>query len=184
MWRDDEDLDINWLMSRLRGEEPQTENMKAGIAFHKALENIQGTGEFFELSADGYSFSVLCDITTDLPPIKELSIERPYGDLLVRGRVDGIKGLKITDYKTTGQFDADRLMEGYQWRYYLDMMECSVFTWKVFVISEYGEPKHYDVKQFHELTQKRYLGLREDCDALARDYAAFAKIHLPETKVA
>ena len=46
MWRGNEDLDLDWLLRRLRGEEPQTEAMKAGEAFHKVIEtpNFDRTG--------------------------------------------------------------------------------------------------------------------------------------------
>src|ERR1700736_4912097 len=152
MWRGNEDLDLEWLLRRLRGEEPQTEAMKAGEAFHKILENPT-FDELNELTSGEYWFSMLCEVQLVLPTARELSIEKEYGDLLVRGRVDGLSGRTVTDYKTTAQFDADRLMEGYQWRYYLDMLDCDTFHWQVFVLSQYGEPGHYDVTQTHTLTQ-------------------------------
>lgn len=178
-WRADEDLDLPWLLRRLRGEEPQTEAMKAGEAFHKILESPD-FDEQTEVTYGGYWFSILCDIELVLPKFRELSIEKTYGDLLVRGRVDGLTARTVTDYKTTAQFDADRLMAGYQWRYYLDMLDCDTFKWQVFVLNQYGEPGHYDVTQTHPLTQKRYPGLRNDCLRLAEDYAEFAKAHIEE----
>ena len=174
MWRNNEALDTGWLLNRLSGLEPPTDQMKAGSAFHKILEAPDFI-EQTELQMDGYWFSILCEIELVLPSIRELPIEQMYGDLLVRGRVDGLDGLKITDYKTTAQFDADRLMEGYQWRFYLDMLNCETFTWKVFVLSQYGQQGHYDVTQTHEHNQKRYPGLHEDCARLAADYADFTQ---------
>lgn len=173
MWRANEELDLNWLVRRLRGEEPQTEQMKAGEAFHKILEKPDFL-EQTEVTHGEFWFSILCEIELALPDVRELSIEKSYGDLLVRGRIDGLRGKTITDYKTTAQFDADRLMEGFQWRFYLDMLECETFTWKVFVLSQYGKPGHYDVTQTHELKQKRYPGLEDDCHRLAMDYLEFA----------
>ena len=174
MWRANEDLDVGWLLNRLTGAEPQTEQMKAGEAFHKILETPMFE-EQSELTHGEFWFSIQCDILLELPAVRELPVEKRYGDLLVRGRVDGLNGKHIIDYKTTAQFDADRLMEGYQWRFYLDMVDCDTFTWKVFVLSQYGKPGHYDVTQTHELTQKRYPGLHEDCVRLAADYADFTK---------
>lgn len=174
MWRGNEDLGLDWLLRRLRDEEPATEQMKVGSAFHKILENPDFE-EQTEVTCDGFWFSILCEIELELPHTRELSIEKQYGDLLVRGRVDGLGGKKVTDYKTTEQFDADRLMEGYQWRFYLDMLDCDKFTWKVFVLSQYGKPGHYDVRQTHDLTQYRYPGLREDCERLAAEYLDFTK---------
>jgi hypothetical protein len=174
MWRGNEDLDTDWLLRRLRGEDEQTEQMKAGEAFHKILEAPNFT-EQTEVTQGGFWFSILCEIQLALPPVRELPIEKRYGDLLIRGRVDGLSGKTVTDYKTTAQFDADRLMEGYQWRFYLDMLDCDTFTWKVFVLSQYGKPGHYDVTQAHELTQKRYPGLHGDCERLAADYLQFTR---------
>ena len=171
-WRDESDLELEWLLMKLRGEEEPTENMKAGKAFHKILEQPD-FDEQTELTMDGYWFSILCDISLELPPVRELSIDKQYDGLLVRGRIDGMRGLHVTDYKTTEQFDADRLMTGYQWRYYLDMLDCDVFTWKVFVLRQYGKPGHYDVTQEHTLVQKRYPNLRDDCLRLANDYRTF-----------
>ncbi len=171
-WRDESDLDLDWLLARLRDEIEPTENMKAGRAFHKILEQ-PNFDEQTELTMDGYWFSILCDISLELPPVRELSIDKDYNGLLVRGRIDGMRGLCVTDYKTTEQFDPDRLMTGYQWRYYLDMLDCDTFTWKVFVIRQYGDPMHYDVYQEHTLVQKRYPQLRRDCAALAEDYRVF-----------
>lgn len=173
-WRDESDLDLDWLLTRLRGDIEPTENMKAGSAFHKILEQPD-FDEQTELTGEGYWFSVLCDISLELPSVRELPIEKTYGDLLVRGRIDGMRGLHVIDYKTTEQFDPDRLMNGYQWRFYLDMLDCDVFTWKVFVIRQYGKPGHYDVTQEHTLIQKRYPQLRTDCTRLADDYAGFLK---------
>ncbi len=139
MWRGNEDLDVGWLLNRLSGAEPQSEAMKAGEAFHKILESPDFE-EQTELTYGDYWFSIQCDILLALPTIREMPIEHKYGDLLVRGRVDGLEARAITDYKTTQQFDADRLMEGYQWRFYLDMLHCDTFIWQVFVLSQYGKP--------------------------------------------
>lgn len=180
VWRNSEDLEVEWLLRRLRGEEPQTEAMKAGEAFHKILQEPDFI-EQTELTHGEFWFSIICDIEVKLPALRELFAEKPYGGLLVRGRVDGLDGRHITDYKTTAQFDPDRLMEGYQWRFYLDMMDCDTFTWKVFVLSQYGKPGHYDIIQSHELTQKRYPGLTGDCQKLAGEYMDFIT-RIPEVQ--
>jgi len=64
-------------------------------------------------------------------------------------------------------------MEGYQWRLYLDMLDCYFFEWKVFVLNERKEERRYDVTQTHNLTQCRYADLRVDCERLAADYLEF-----------
>ena len=191
-WRADEDADLDALLRRLRGEEPQTEAMKAGEALHTALENGQ-ICDTAELSADGYRFYVQCEATIELPEIREHKIEKPFGDLLVRGRVDAITNLtlsrisRVTDYKTTSQCDPERYLDGYQWRYYLEMTGCDWFTWKVFVLKEYGDlpdgTRTYEITQFHELSQHRYPGMAEDCARLAADYLDFVR-QIGEERVA
>lgn len=172
MWRES-DLDLEWLLRRLRGEEPQTEAMAAGEALHKALEE-SGESDAMSLASGDYKFYFLCNAEVELPQAAEVSIEKQYGDLLVRGRVDCWSGLTITDYKSTQSFDADRLLEGFQWRYYLDMTGCDVFKWKVFVLAERFY-KEYDVIQIHDLSQKRYDGISSDCSKLARDFLGFVQ---------
>lgn len=173
VWRHSEDLDLEWLLRRLRGEEPQTEQMKAGEAFHSMLETAE-TGETASATAGDYKFNFLCDCTIAIPLSREVRVEKQYGDLLVRGRVDGFSGLSVTDYKTTGQFDADRLLEGFQWRFYLSMTGCDSFLWKVFVLSQrfFNE---YDIVATHELKQHRYEGLESDCERLTGDFLAFVR---------
>lgn len=176
-WREDEDLDMDWLLARLLSKE-QTEAMKVGEAFHKTME-LATTGDVNSLEAHGYRFEFLKDCEVELAPARELSLTKQYGDLLVRGRVDSITGTMVMDYKSTGQFDPDRLMCGYQWRFYLDMAIADRFRWDVFVIRETDDPKVYSISDFHRLEQTRYPGLADDCAKLAAEYAIFAKQYLP-----
>ena len=164
-WRADDELGLEWLLRRLRAEEPQTPAMAAGEALHKALED-SSLGEVSELRSGPYHFYVQCDCSIELPQARELRIEKDYDGLTVRGRVDGLIGRSVIDYKTTASFDADRLLEGYQWRFYLDLLDAHVFIWKVFVMREFGdfaeegELMHtYAIDQVHELKQYRYDGL-------------------------
>lgn len=174
-WKDEEDLGLDWLIARLKGEE-QTENMRVGQAFHSALESMTGDSE--TLVNGTYRFDINCDCEIGTSSVRELPIEGRYGQLLVRGRVDSLSGSEVVDYKTTERFDADRLMGGYQWRYYLDLLGMASFCWKVFVIREFGDPGNYEVKEFHTLRQNRYPGMHDDCRRLADEYTKFAQQHL------
>ena len=184
-WREQEDLDLAWLLKRFRREEPQTEAMKAGEALHKWLESPYTCETIF---TGDYRFDVNCEIAIQYPKAMELSIQQRYGDLLVRGRIDASAGHTITDYKTTERFEPDRLLEGFQWRYYLDMTGCSKFIWQVFVMKEFGadqlrDTQHcYTIYDTHKLVQVRYPGMHEECLMLAEDFLDFAKrIGLKET---
>jgi hypothetical protein len=169
IWKQEEGLSYDWLLNRIRGLEPPTESMLAGRAFHEAMEGATGV-EISTFERGPYRFDFNCDAMIPATPLRELSVERMYGQLLVRGRVDSWVGREILDYKTTERFDAERLMEGYQWRYYLDMTSCDSFCWKVFVMRECGRPQSYEIYQSHTLRQQRYPSLHEDCERLAREY--------------
>lgn len=188
MWQASEDLDLDWLLTRLCGKVAPTAEMMAGTALHSILENPSFAEQSeLTITSEGkeYWFSVMCDIEMSLPSARELSLEKVYGDLLVRGRVDGLQGLTVIDYKTTGYFDADKFMEKFAWRYYLDALNCDNFIWKIFVLKpsptngEHDGPQQFDITQYHELTQKRYPGMADDCARLSADYSAFIKANAP-----
>ena len=167
-WRNDEASTIDDLFHV-----PETEAMRVGTALHKALE-LSSTGMFDVLSFGGYRFQIECDIEIPAMQVKEFRSSKRYGDLTVSGQCDGIVGRTVYDYKTTGIFNAERYLDGYQWRYYLDIFGLDVFRWLVFGI----EPDRYQVgtyivRDFHRLETGRYGALHEDCAALARDFQEF-----------
>jgi hypothetical protein len=175
-WKDSEDLGVGWLIDRIFGDSPSPA-MLAGTAFHKAIETVD-YAEFENLSANGYTFQFNCDCEIEVAKIRELRGFRKYGDLTVSGQCDCLIGKTIVDHKTTSQFDPDRFMFGYQWRYYLDIFEADVFRWNVFEISEADDPMSYVVKNYHRLEQMRYPEMHDDCAKLAQEFEEFAKVHL------
>src|SRR5882672_5216622 len=100
IWAEDEDLELGWLLKRLLGKEPPTPSMEAGTAFHSALEQA-GECELGALAFGDYRFDFNCEVVVPMPTIKELSVQKIYGNLEVRGRVDGVSGKEVVDYKTT-----------------------------------------------------------------------------------
>lgn len=153
-----------------------SEAMLAGTAFHHALElAICGSHDAFYV--DGYTFN-LPDAELSLTSIREMRMFRRYGDLTVTGKADGVHGRRVIDHKTAATFDAERYLEGYQWRFYLDLFGADRFEWNVFEIEE-TDPKVYRVKPPHTLSACRYPGLADDCAELADQYSAFAQEHLP-----
>lgn len=177
-WRESEEYDLDWLLRRLRHEEEPNEAMKAGTAFHAALEHAVPT-EAKSITHGGYTFYIECDGTIELPIFREREFVKQYGGLTVIGHVDGITGTQITDYKTTSRFDPDRFLEGFQWRYYLDLTGCNSFLWKIFTLREFSRPgpfeaaSAYEIVKVEELTQYRYEGLAQDCARLAADFMDF-----------
>lgn len=177
-WREDEEQSIEQLVHWLTTDEP-SEAMLAGTAFHKALE-LATPGEYTVLEANGYRFE-LPDAEIALPKIREVRAYGNYGALQVTGQVDILDGKRVDDHKTMSRFDAERYLEGYQWRFYLDLFGADVFRWNVFELKELGL-RHYKVAEPQMLETYRYPGMHRDCDRLAADFYEFARAHLPSER--
>lgn len=182
-WREDEDAELDLLLARMRGETEASEAMLAGTAFHKALEVAQ-VGSASTLQALGYTFHIAGDFEIALPVIREVRAGKTYTDgeyaVTVSGQLDAIEGKRVEDHKTTGRFDPERYLGGYQWRLYLDIFEADRFRWNVFEIAATDDPLVWDVHSFHKLEQFRYPAMGTDCEKLALDLGRFARQHLPE----
>jgi hypothetical protein len=178
-WREDEDSDVGWLINQIRSNE-ETEPMRKGTAFHKALETIKDGWEGTEIQVDGYRFVFTCDVTISLPHTRETRKGKDYGGIIVSGQADGLGGRAIIDHKTTAHFDAEKYLEGQQWRFYLDLFDADRFDWYVWEMKEIGgEGSHaYEVFGFHQLTQYRYPELEADCRELVLDFKRFADRYL------
>lgn len=180
-WRLDPDATVDDLVQKICVSEP-TEAMRAGTAFHKALE-LAVPGDYDRLEAMGYTFH-LPDAEIALPAIRELRCFQQYGPLRVTGQVDCLYGTRVEDHKTTAQFDSEGYWEGCQWRFYLDIFGADVFRWNVFPLTPTKEPRVYRVSPPHQLEQYRYPGLHDDCAALAADFYDFAIKHLSAKEAA
>lgn len=161
-----------------------TEAMLAGTAFHKALE-VATPGDYDRMEAMGHTFILEADAEIYLPPVRELRCFKWYGPLQVTGQVDGLDGLRVDDHKSTAYFNAERYLDGCQWRFYLDIFEADVFRWNVFEFKPVtGEERTYTVAAPQILEARRYAALHEDCAALASAYYEFAIKHLPHREAA
>lgn len=178
-WEQDEEQDVAAFRDYILLDKP-SEAMLAGTAFHKCLETIR-PGEFSELSANGFTFRISGDVSLAVCSIREIRAYKRYGDLNVTGQLDAEYGNRVEDHKTTAYFNADKYLEGYQWRYYLDMFDADTFRWNVFPLTPVrGEERTFDIRELHVLEQPRYPGMHDDCLALAERFRAFAAAHLPE----
>lgn len=155
-----------------------SEAMMAGTAFHKAVE-LAEIGEHSTLEALGHKFHIPSDASIEIPAIKELRGYAQYGGLMVSGQCDGLSSGRVIDHKTTKRFDAERYLNGCQWKFYLEIFKLDAFQWNVFEIKEVDE-KEYTVSAPHILTAYRYPEMSEHCSELAAEYLAFAQIHIPE----
>jgi hypothetical protein len=178
-WREDDEQTVDDLVRWITSSVP-TPAMRAGTAFHKALETAP-YGEHEVLVADGHSF-ILPDADLVLPAIRELRGYKAYGALTVTGQVDALDGIRVDDHKTTSRFDPERYLNGCSWKFYLDIFGADVFRWNVFELKEVGTPGAllFEVKPPHTLEAYRYPGLQAECAALAADFLEFARDHLAE----
>lgn len=180
-WRDSEDMEFAALLARLRGQEPPSQAMLAGRAFHKLLEESQ-PGEVRLASVDDFVFMFNLDQEIAVPPIRELKGERifltPSGPVTLVGKIDALDGLVVHDFKLTERFDAERYADSYQWRSYLTMFGSHTFVYDVFV-GKYDE-SDIAVNDYHRLQFHAYPSMESD---VQRQVAALAEIvatHVPE----
>lgn len=189
-WEGDEDAEMADLLDKLLGQFQPSPAMIAGTAFHLALELATGDSE--RLEALGHVFTFAGDFAVELSPIRELRASKCYMvdglPIYITGQVDQLDGKRIDDHKTTGRFDPERYLTGYQWRLYLDIFGADVFRWNVFEIQQVESitptegfelpPREYEVFAQHRLEQCRYPALGADCQALVERFARFVREHI------
>lgn len=180
-WEGDDEAELADIVSIIRGEWPESDAMRAGTAFHKAIETLAGD-DSETLEADGHTFFFDEDFEVELTPIREVRASKTYivdgAPIVISGQADGVSGNRVDDTKTTGFFDPDRYISGYQWRLYLDIFGADRFRWNVFEIREESSTQHiknYTVRAMHRLEQHRYPELADDCQALVERFARFVR---------
>lgn len=183
-WEQDEEAELDELLAKLRGDWPASPAMEAGTAFHKALEDAPTPLEADELVALGHRFTFAGDFDVELAPIREVRKWKVYMvdglPISISGQVDGLDALRIDDHKTTGRFDPDRYLSGFQWRLYLDIFSAKHFRWNVFEMTEVASADEllaYEIRAAHRLEQFAYPALHEDCLALVTRFARFVREH-------
>lgn len=95
------------------------------------------------------------------------------GELLgrwVAAKVDLILGKEIREFKTTGQFDADKYIDSVQWRFYLLLGNLDRCTFRVFERANDRESARVKPKSSHTLTMTRYPGMHGDCVAMLQEF--------------
>lgn len=185
-WQQDESYELAALLARLRGQREPSEQMKAGTALHKALEELHDYSRDYEtLGALGYEFKFIADVELQPAPIREVRASAAYplaggSEITITGRVDAIDGLRVDDHKSTARYEPEHYLDGWQWRFYLDIFGADVFRWNVFEVAMTDDPLVWDVRAAHRLEQRRYPELRADCARVARELAEFAATRMPE----
>lgn len=199
---------LDQLVTKLTHREPETEAKLRGTAFHEALAMLSTLGRGVDyvstdsIQARGFTFdfnSVDVQLESVPPYQTELKIERrvddqvdcgPGDEITVVGKTDRLAGHVVDDHKTTKRFDAERLLDSLQWRFYLWLTGCDVFRWHVYEMRPSVSPRaafaawlgrfedwrdnppatelvddlrRYSVVGYHQLEAYRYDGLEADC---------------------
>jgi hypothetical protein len=185
-YKANEDVTLDETIAQLRRERPPSPAMLAGSALHKILEESTYSDEYTD-SVNGYGYEFYfggCDVDLKVPPVRELKgeieIETPSGSVTLVGVVDAIEK-EISDYKLSGYFDAEKLMNNYQWRCYLVMFAAQKFVYKVFVGKEDDKAEDvsdrprlvWTITDYHELPVYRYPGIEADVQKEVAEFAAF-----------
>lgn len=180
-WRESEDMDLEALLKRLRGEEPPTPAMMAGRAFHKLFEESE-PGDLRAASVDDFDFVFALDCEIAIPEVRELkgeiALATPSGPVTLVGKVDALHGMTVHDFKLTERFDAERYADSYQWRSYLTMFNASTFVYDVFV-GRYDDER-VTVYDYHRLKFHAYPGMRADVEREVSGLAEIVARYVPQ----
>lgn len=181
-WLELEDAGPEWLIDRLTIFEPSPA-MQAGTAFHGALEHLTNSASL--LVHDRYTFTFECDAEIRLPQQRELKIEREIlPGIILSGKIDGLDGNRIVDYKLTERLDAERYMDSMQWRAYLMLFETNEFEYSIFEGSpERGSERDYIVRAHHSLKFYSYPGMGSYVKQCANALASFVRDHKIMAKI-
>lgn len=175
------DMELDALLTRLRGEEPPGPNMLAGRAFHKLLET-SGACDLPSAVVDGVEFDFVLEQEIALPLIRELKAEKvfetPSGPVTLVGKVDGLQGITVHDYKLTERFEAERYADSYQWRCYLTMFGAKQFVYDVFQC-RYSDDR-VTVYEYHRLPLAAYPGMETDVYREVCSLAGFVARYVPQ----
>lgn len=181
-YQQSEDMDLSTVLARLRKEEPPTEHMKAGRAFHEILERPpQETMETVE--HDGFRFEFALDDEISLPTIREIKGEHQTIvngiPVTLVGVVDALHGQRADDHKLAGRFASEKYTDAFQWRAYLHMFRANQFRYNVFTGSQLKDGT-WRIRAFDALDFWRYPGLERDVMHMLGEFVDFACEHLPE----
>jgi hypothetical protein len=185
-WLSSEDMTLDQLVARLRGQEPPGPNMLAGRAFHSLLETA-GLGEIGSAERDGWTFKFELDAELPIPVVRELKAERVLNiggqRVTLVGKVDALQGTLVRDYKLTERFDAERYADSYQWRAYLSMFHATAFVYDVFQCV-YDDDQVVRITDYHQLRFSAYPEMLADVTRAVSGLVEIIAKHVPEKAAA
>lgn len=183
-WRDSEDQELDQLLMRLRGQEPPGPNMLASRAFHRMLERTDANDPDLDcVTVDGWTFTFALDGEIALPMLRELKGEQlfdtPSGPVTLVGKVDGLHGRTVNDWKLTERFDAERYADSFQWRSYLLMFKANRFVYDAFQC-RYADDQRVYIYEHHRVVFNAYPAMADDVHREVCALAAIVAEYVPE----
>lgn len=168
------------LQQSILGDVPKDRPMLIGLAF----EDIVRHPGLFAVSggyiARGYQFS-----GAEMDPIIrsfdrrglwQVKTTKMYGPHTVVSKADYLLGAALTEIKTKdGQFDIDRYLHSYQWRFMADAFGPGRIEYRVFRVNDHGNSV-IEIKDEDRFPVYPYPELHADCARLVDDFAAFVTV--------
>lgn len=161
------------LIKAIKREEPESDAMRRGTAFHEMVENahkyelqVNENPEIVKVNGFYFNREVLRRakriIDYDFPfEVKREKVYQLDEDVMIVAKVDQWQGYTVNEHKTKwadvyvgddkelhlySPFDVNEYYKSVQWKCYLDIFEADTVQYKVFEVAEYAMPWH-DYKQ-------------------------------------
>jgi hypothetical protein len=157
-------------------------NMTVGTKLHSLLEHLR-TGDVIEdkFVHDGLMVNIKIDLDLELLPIKEQMITKNIGDIIIRGKLDGMSKTTISDYKFTKNIQLEKYMESFQWKVYLWMTGKNHFVYDLFEVEiiEDNGIVYVNINNYDKLELMRYPYMNNDVEDMYHQYLYTLKVLKP-----
>lgn len=165
-------------IQQLRGDDPPGEAAEMGRFLHERLQ--EGDVAYFN---DPSRWRIEKDVRLDPIFGAETKIEETYGimgsneEITLVGKIDGISGRKLIDYKFTNNPDYSKYAESWQWRAYLMMLPTySALQYEVF---QYYKSRRagsdVEFRNHYSFCMHPYPGMAEEVMAKLSEYVEFLR---------
>lgn len=174
MWRDGDWMSLDDLEATIRKETPENEAMQRGRAFHTILERPEDCRRETHYEAHGLCFAPkgIEDVLALLPAGRVSEVKSTYDldGITLSGVADALHGLDVFEAKCTGQIDAEKYLDSFQWRAYLVMFQAARVR---YILAQYRDSGLIEIPNVLPLPLYRYPKLEDDVRRLAHECAEF-----------
>lgn len=162
------------LLSTIRKDSPENENMRRGRAFHAILEHPEDCrrGDDFICADLAFAAEGIDRVLKLIPPGRVAEVKATYelDGITLSGVADALYGLDVDEYKCTGRIDVERYFESFQWRAYLVMFNAARVR---YVLAQYKDGMPIEITNVLPLTMYRYPAVLDDVKRMANECADF-----------